>query len=154
MDFKSIKAESYKHSTFGECIRQQRIEMQMPIREVAQQIGVSPIYLSDLERGLRYAPIDNLNIIYKIFKVLNIPEDQQKYALDMIKYQHENRQIAHINFAQNNQPNYTDLIKHLLESEAAKRFITKAYELEIQNDEWDELTEQITKQHQKKLIKK
>ncbi|MBO4245426.1 MAG: helix-turn-helix transcriptional regulator [Bacilli bacterium] len=70
MNFSSIDAESYDKNTFGKCIRQQREENNMKLTEVASKVGITKVYLSDIERGNRVAPVSNTNLdkLYKLMK--------------------------------------------------------------------------------------
>ena len=57
MNFTCIKPNEYTDKTFGVCIRKRREELKISVRELASKIGMSPVYLSDIERGNRTAPI-------------------------------------------------------------------------------------------------
>lgn len=43
-----------KNSTvFGRCVRRYRVEARLSLREVADKLGVSHVYLGEVERGVR-----------------------------------------------------------------------------------------------------
>lgn len=41
---------------FGEYIKKKRLEKGISLRQLAGKIGISPSYMSDIEKGRRYAP--------------------------------------------------------------------------------------------------
>jgi len=56
--------------TFGEFIRDRREKQNLSLRQMAQQMHISPSYLSDMERGNRKAPSkDLLDLIAYILKI-------------------------------------------------------------------------------------
>jgi transcriptional regulator with XRE-family HTH domain len=63
--------------TFGQFVRQCREEKGYSVRAFAKILGCSAAYLSDIEKGNRYAPKKYLD---KIFEVLDLPEtDRQDF---------------------------------------------------------------------------
>lgn len=138
MDFGSVNIDSYDKFTFGKCIRQQREENGMSLRSVASNIGISASYLSEIEKGYRYAPISNIDIIYRLLKVLNIPEEQTEFVLDMAYSTHGC---------------HKDIVNYLSECEKARKFIRCACELELSDDDWNSLLEQLKKNKKKVLTK-
>ena len=139
MDFGSVNTESYDKFTFGKCIRQQREEIGMSLRSVASSIGVSAAYLSDIEKGNRYAPIskNNLDLIYKLLKVLKIPEEQAEFVVDMAYSTHGC---------------HKDIVNYLSECEKARKFIRRACELELSDDDWNNLLEQLNEKGKSKVL--
>lgn len=61
--------------TFGKFIRNLREEKDLTVRSFAKQIGCSAAYLSDIEKGNRYAPTKYLD---KIFVALGLPEEERQ----------------------------------------------------------------------------
>ena len=53
--------------TFGESIRQWRLERKMSLRDFARAIGVNPTFISKMERGL--GPLPGERTIYKMAEV-------------------------------------------------------------------------------------
>ncbi|HFC97511.1 MAG TPA: XRE family transcriptional regulator [Thermosulfurimonas dismutans] len=56
---------------FGETLRALRIKRKLRLKDVAQAMGWSVVYLSDLERGHRNPP--KPEVIAKLARVLNVP---------------------------------------------------------------------------------
>ena len=65
---------------FGEWLKSTRKEYGYSVRELAEMIGVSAAYISDIEKGNRHAPVNHLEQIAKIF---NIPETELMYFTDL-----------------------------------------------------------------------
>jgi transcriptional regulator with XRE-family HTH domain len=59
---------------FGSFIRWKREEAKIPLRELAQRIGISPAYWSRIEREMEKAPKDEL--IQKATEVLSLDLDE------------------------------------------------------------------------------
>lgn len=139
MDFGSVSIESYDKFTFGKCIRQQREEMGLSLRTVASNIGISAAYLSDIEKGNRYAPISNNNLdtFNKLLTVLQIPEEQAKYVKDMAYSTHGC---------------HKDIVNYLSECEKARLFMRYACESELADDDWDDLLKQLDEKGKRKSL--
>ena len=56
MNFNDIEPKEYSKETFGRCIRARREELGLSAKIFAGKIGMSPVYLSDIECGKRRAP--------------------------------------------------------------------------------------------------
>ena len=121
MDFNSIDKESYNKYTFGKCLKQQRVERGYSAREFARLIGISVVYLCDIEKGKRYAPTTNKdNILEQIIMKLNIPEEQLDSFYEMA-------------MASRGYSVYKD---YLEQDDNILKFIKTAYELEFTKEEW------------------
>ena len=139
MNFSSIDTESYDRNTFGKCIRQQREENNMKLTEVASKVGITKVYLSDIERGNRVAPVSNTNLdkLYKLMKVLNIPEDQAEFVIDMA-------------YASRGCPK--DIIDFLAKHAKARRILRRAISAGLSEEEWEELLDYLDKMTQRKSL--
>ena len=72
---------------FGAWLRASRNDYGLTVRELANQLGVSPAYISDIENGNRRAPIKHLE---KIAKIFNLPEQELMYLTDLAGCSHGN----------------------------------------------------------------
>ena len=142
MDFNSIDKSNYDKYTFGKCLKQQRIEKEYSLREFAKLIGISVVYLCDIENGKRYAPTTSKdNILEKIITKLNIPKEQLDSFYEMA--------VASRGYSA-----YKD---YLEQDENIVKFIRYAYQMEFTSDEWNLIFKQIneiTKNKNKSRIKK
>ena len=66
--------------TFGIFVRERREELGHSVRSFAKLLGCSAAYLSDIEKGNRYAPKKYLD---KIFEVLGLPEEYRQDFEDL-----------------------------------------------------------------------
>lgn len=63
--------------TFGEKIRKLREDLDLSLRTVAEKIGVSAAFLSDVELGRRFPSADKLKLLSKELKIS--PEELSQY---------------------------------------------------------------------------
>lgn len=131
MNFNDIKPEEYSKPTFGKCIRARREELGKTAKEVAKAIGMSPVYLSDIERGLRPAPTganSGINYMENLIKELQIPSDEVHAFLTM---------------AEVSSGRYEDISSYLSRSPTARVALRLADEKGISEDEWLKFIEHI-----------
>lgn len=67
-------------NTFGAFVRECREERGYSVRSFAKLLGCSAAYLSDIEKGNRYAPKKYLD---KIFEALGLPEEDRQDFEDL-----------------------------------------------------------------------
>ena len=68
-----------QYQNFGEFIQRKRVEKQIPLRKMAERIGISAPYLSDIEKDRRNPPeMDKLELISQ---VLLLSEDEKSTML-------------------------------------------------------------------------
>ena len=76
MNLKELKESKHVDGhSFGAFVREAREEKDYSVRTFAKMLGCSPAYLSDIEKGNRYAP---KNYLDKIFEVLGLPEEDRQ----------------------------------------------------------------------------
>lgn len=92
---------------FGEYINNKRLEKGMSLRELAGKIGISPSYLSDIEKGRRNAP--NNEKIEKISEILFSSKDE-------IEKLHDLAGISKNNIS-------TDLCSYVMENNDVRYFL-------------------------------
>lgn len=66
---------------FGQYIKNKRLEKGMSLRDLAGKIGISPSYMSDIEKGRRSAP--NKEKIDKIAEILFYSEEDIEMLYDL-----------------------------------------------------------------------
>ena len=83
MDLKNIvESNTLDRYSFGAFLRERREELGLSVRELAKNLGISAVYLSDIERGNRNAP-SNDDLLNKLMKYLDIPESEKEYFTDL-----------------------------------------------------------------------
>lgn len=81
MDLKKLmKSPNVDKNTFGAFVRECREQKGLSVRAFAKILGCSAAYLSDIEKGNRYAPKKYLD---KIFEALGLPEEDRQDFEDL-----------------------------------------------------------------------
>lgn len=75
-----MMSNTVDEKTFGKFVRECREERGHSVRSFAKLLGCSAAYLSDIEKGNRYAP---KNYMDKIFEVLGLPEEDRQDFEDL-----------------------------------------------------------------------
>lgn len=73
---------------FGVYLRERRLELGMSVRYFAGLLGVSPTYISDIERGNRTAPTNFY--LKQIIKLLEVNDEEIEYLYDLAGCTHLN----------------------------------------------------------------
>ncbi len=129
MKFTDIKPKDYSKETFGKCIRARREELGRTVRDVAKAVGMSPIYLSDIERGIRVAPASSKrNYMENLIRELQIQEDEIK---------------AFNTMAEATCGRYEDISTYLSKSPTARVALRLAEDCDFPESGWQELIEKI-----------
>lgn len=76
--------------TFGEFICRKRISHDITLRAMADRMGVSAVYISDVEKGRRNAP--DMEKLEKIASILELDPDEKTLLFDLAGEQRD--QIA------------------------------------------------------------
>ena len=124
MNFSNIDPSSYDSKTFGSCIRQQREEQGLSLRYVARELSITPAYLSDIEKGCRYAP-KKVEFMARLVKLLNIRREDIPFLLDM---------------ASATRGYYEELKAYIKENKNVREFLRCAKMINLSSEEWQELT--------------
>ena len=72
---------------FGAFVRARRLDLGLSVRELAEKMGVSAAYLSDIERGNRMAPVEHLN---QMAELLCVDESEIQFFVDLSGCTHSN----------------------------------------------------------------
>lgn len=129
MNFNDIKPEDYSKETFGKCIRARREELGRTVRDVAKAVGMSPIYLSDIERGIRVAPASSKrNYMENLIRELQIQEDELQ---------------AFNTMAEATCGRYEDISTYLSKSPSARFALRLAEDCDYPESEWQEFIDRI-----------
>lgn len=126
-----MRPEEYTDKTFGQCIRKRREELGLSVRALASKIGMSPVYLSDIERGNRNAPTGanvKKNYMSKLIQELQIGKDEISAFYDM---------------AEATKGRYVDISSYLDRNENARLALRLANEGDIPDEEWLKFIAQI-----------
>ena len=72
----SNRADMY---TFGRFVRERRELLGKSVRGFARELGITSVYLRDIENGNRYAPKAKLE---ELFRLLEVEEEQREAFMD------------------------------------------------------------------------
>ena len=75
-----MSSKKVDEHTFGNFVREYREEKGYSVRSFPKLLGCSAAYLSDIEKGNRYAP---KNYLDKIFEALGLPEEDRQDFEDL-----------------------------------------------------------------------
>ena len=117
-EYLRTSAREDEHS-FGRFVRQRREELGKTVRGFASELGITPVYLSDIERGNRYAPKAFLE---KLRAGLQIPEEEMRDFEDLA--------------AATRGYQYEDINLYLGSHPLARKAIRKARDLDISAEHW------------------
>ncbi len=76
-----------KTEVFGDFIRSRRTELGISARQLAIRLNISAVYMTDIERNQRPAPITLLN---DIIEELQIDDSEQDAFYDLAELSHQN----------------------------------------------------------------
>ena len=113
---------------FGEKLKTMRIEKRMSLRRLADIIGVSAPYLSDVERGQRSSL--SAEHLAKVAEALNLDEGERRELFDAAA---ESR----------GEPIASDVILYAGEVKTVSAALRKARELNLGDEEWLQIIEEM-----------
>ena len=123
MNFNEIDPSTYDKYTFGKCIRQQRAEQGLRLKDVASVMKCSEVFISDIELGRKFAP-EKIEKLMCLAKVLNVRSEDISSFIDM---------------AGASRGHYEYVKEYVQENKNVREFIRKARELNLSNDEWQDV---------------
>ena len=109
------------YSSFGEFIKTKREALDKSIRGLAAELEMTPAYLSDIEKGNRYAPEKHLK---KMIEVLNITGEDIDRFYDLA--------------GKSRKDNFPDITPYIGEKHLARVALRKARDLDISDSQWQE----------------
>lgn len=128
LNFNDVDSKMYDKYTFGKCLRERRLEVGYTVRGLSSEIGISPVYLSDIENGNRYAPLNNKNdVLEKIIQKLFIPKEQLDSFYEMARVSQ----------------GYFALKSYLEQENNAILFLRYAEKLDLTSEEWSLIFRQL-----------
>ena len=73
--------EAMEYKDFGDFLHQKRMNKKVTYRDLADVLGVTPPYISDIEKGRRNAPTKE--ILNKIISYFELDEDEKSLMMDL-----------------------------------------------------------------------
>ena len=111
---------------FGSFVKNKRELLGKSLRGLAAELDMTPAYLSDIEKGNRYAPEKHLK---KMVEVLELCGGDIDEFYDLAGQSRNN--------------NYPDLSEYIGSTPIARVALRKARDLEISDSQWQEFIDEI-----------
>ena len=119
-------ATAEREISFGNFVKIKRERLGKSLRGLAAELDMTPAYLSDIEKGNRYAPEKYLK---SMVKVLELSGDEIDVFYDLAGQSRNN--------------NYPDLSEYIGSTPMARVALRKARDFEISDLQWQEFINDI-----------
>lgn len=123
--------------TFGEYLKQKRLDKEITLRGFAKLIDISPVYLCDLEKGRKAAP--SMEVMQKMVSklALNKEESERFYDLAALEQTAKN-------------PIPKDLNAFLKDNHVIVSALRTAKDLDATDEEWQDFIDKLRKSREGK----
>lgn len=123
--------------TFGEYLKQKRLDKEITLRGFAKLVDISPVYLCDLEKGRKAAP--SMEIMQKMVSklALNKEESERFYDLAALEQTAKN-------------PIPKDLNAFLKDNRVIVSALRTAKDLDATDEEWQDFIDKLRKSREGK----
>ena len=123
--------------TFGEYLKQKRLDKEITLRGFAKLVDISPVYLCDLEKGRKAAP--SMEVMQKMVSklALNKEESERFYDLAALEQTAKN-------------PIPKDLNAFLKDNHVIVSALRTAKDLDATDQEWQDFIDKLRKSREGK----
>lgn len=123
--------------TFGEYLKQKRLDKEITLRGFAKLVDISPVYLCDLEKGRKAAP--SMEVMQKMVSklALNKEESERFYDLAALEQTAKN-------------PIPKDLNSFLKDNHVIVSALRTAKDLDATDEEWQDFIDKLRKSREGK----
>ena len=123
--------------TFGESLKQERLDKEITLRGFAKLVDISPVYLCDLEKGRKAAP--SMEVMQKMVSklALNKEESERFYDLAALEQTAKN-------------PIPKDLNAFLKDNRVIVSALRTAKDLDATDEEWQDFIDKLRKSREGK----
>lgn len=123
--------------TFGEYLKQKRLDKEITLRGFAKLVDISPVYLCDLEKGRKAAP--SMEVMQKMVSklALNKEESERFYDLAALEQTAKN-------------PIPKDLNAFLKDNRVIVSALRTAKDLDATDEEWQDFIDKLRKSREEK----
>ena len=105
---------------FGELVREYRGKK--TLKELGDEIGITPAYLSDIEKGNRFPSEDKLDKLIKVFELRDKKKNKNKYKVS------------------------GDIAEYIMKNEYLRNFIRIAKEKKLDNLYWKDKIKELERE--------
>lgn len=126
---KNEKVKIMTYANFGEFISKKRVEKKITLRKMADMLGVSPAFLTDVEKDRRN-PFDMEKLI-QLAELLGLTPDENSQMLDLAGK--KRNAVA------------PDLPEYIMERDYVSAALRTARDLDAGEEEWNQFVEELRK---------
>ena len=123
--------------TFGEFLTEKRKNRGILMKDLADELGVSKVYLCDVEKGRKAAP--KPEYLQIIAEQLNLSEEERNIMYDLAAEAHA--------FSKGISP---DLPEYIMENDIVRTALRTAKKYDITDEEWLDFIRRIEKSSKKR----
>ena len=123
------KAKIMMYANFGEFINKKRVEKKITLRKMADMLGVSAPFLTDVEKDRRN-PFD-MEKLTQLAKILNLSKEENAQMLDLAGK--KRNAVA------------PDLPEYIMERDYVSAALRTARDLDAGEEEWNRFVEELRK---------
>ena len=117
------------YANFGEFISKKRVEQKLTLRKMADLLGVSAPFLTDVEKDRRN-PFD-MEKLTQLAKILNLSKEENEQMLDLAGK--KRNAVA------------SDLPEYIMERDYVSAALRTARDLDAGGEEWNQFVEELRK---------
>lgn len=126
---KNEKVKIMTYANFGEFISKKRVEKKITLRKMADMLGVSPAFLTDVEKDRRN-PFDMEKLI-QLAELLGLTPEENSQMLDLAGK--KRNAVA------------PDLPEYIMERDYVSAALRTARDLDAGEEEWNQFVEELRK---------
>ena len=115
---------------FGELVREYRGKK--TLKELGDEIGITPAYLSDIEKGNRFPSEDKLD---KLIKVFELRDKKKNNFYDLVAKESKNKYKVS-----------GDIAEYIMKNEYLRNFIRIAKEKKLDNVYWKDKIKELERE--------
>lgn len=123
--------------TFGEYLKQKRLDKEITLRGFAKLVDISPVYLCDLEKGRKAAP--SMEVMQKMVSKLALNKEESERFYDLVALEQT---------AKNPIPK--DLNAFLKDNRVIVSALRTAKDLDATDEEWQDFIDKLRKSREGK----
>lgn len=119
--------ETNQYTNFGEFLQKKREEKMITLRKMAETLGFSPAFMSDVEKGRRNPP--EMDKLEQISRILCLSEEDKALMLDLAGKMRNS--VA------------PDLPNYIMERDYVSAALRTARDLDASEEEWKKFVEEL-----------
>lgn len=123
--------------TFGEYLKQKRLDKEITLRGFAKLVDISPVYLCDLEKGRKAAP--SMEVMQKMVSKLALNKEESERFYDLAALEQTAKK-----------PIPKDLNAFLKDNRVIVSALRTAKDLDATDEEWQDFIDKLRKSREGK----